>query len=102
MITLLVTLATMFTGTTCAGLDNYSNQAAWGDPHHGITTASYTDRGDRLVYDLGPGQWLPNGMEGEVMLASLKDAEAKLLEGKPGYKVVIDCSNPGDMWGDKS
>ena len=81
----IATVASIFTGQSCAAIDNAANTAAWKVPGKAVVTATYSDMGERLVYRPAPGP-RQNGA-----WHALHTAEAALAVGKPGPKRRIAC-----------
>ena len=82
-LTLLVTLASMFSGQSCAAIDNGPNSAAFKEPNKPAVHRTYVDYGDNLGYN----KFVPK----RAWPAS-RAAEASLQYGKPAHKVVVFCA----------
>lgn len=82
----LTTIATLATthGSTCAVINNVSNEAAWATPSGQVRTTTYTDM-DRIRYADAPGP-----KQGAAWRA-LHGAERALQRGDAGPKVRIAC-----------
>ena len=85
MITILAILASLFTGQTCAAINNTSNTAVWVSPGQ-INHTTYKDDGERLVYLNAPGKLDNSGW------LALHNTEVKLLQGPSGPKIRVACS----------
>lgn len=90
ILALYVSTLVSLTGGSCAGIDNYSNTASWQSPKVGYTETTYSDRGDRLVYDM-EGVPFPDNKHGRRILKSLNRAENNLANTDVGQKVSISC-----------
>ena len=87
LLTLLVALASMTTGGTCAAHDNGANMSAWAETGTTTHATTYADMGERLVYADAPGY---TDADNRAWMA-LHASERLLLVGPTGHKVVIAC-----------
>lgn len=83
----IVSLATVFTGSPCAAIDNGPNVAVWTErvgTEYQTYSTTYRDMGGPRLQYVGRGPW------GSAR-ADLRYAEASLQLGKAGHKVRIAC-----------
>ena len=86
---IIVALTIMATpGSSCAAIDNGTNEMVWGGPTTPLTTTTYTDYGSNLTPVLMPEAMYPDDVNA---ILSLVHAEELLLDGPPSHKVPLVC-----------
>ena len=81
----IVSISVMFTGSSCAAIDNGGNTAVWQQLGHAPVRTSYTDL-DRIRYEDAPGA------EDNGAWNALHRAEDVLSQGPAGHRIAVACA----------